>query len=210
MMGKPLIGYTIEAALLAQRIQRLVVSTDDEEIAEIARMHGADVPFLRPSALAQDETPTLPVLQHVLSALNELDGSEPEIIVLLQPTSPLRKAEDIDRAVELLEETGTDSVVSLCLAEHSPYWMMRLEGNRVQSFLENETEYTRRQDVPLIYRLNGAVYVTRRRILMEQNLILGKDTRGIVMDAESSTDIDTRLDFKIAELILKERQNASD
>jgi CMP-N,N'-diacetyllegionaminic acid synthase len=208
LSGKPLIAHTIEAARVARSVQRIVVSTESSEIAEVGRQYGAEVPFLRPSELASDETPTLPVLQHVLAQLEATEGCTPEIIVLLQPTSPLRQAEDIDRAVALLERSGADSVVSLCAAEHHPAWMRRLEGNRVLPFLENEAEYTRRQDMPPVYRLNGAVYVTRRRILMEENRILGLDTRGLVMDAESSVDIDTLLDLKVADLIMQERRNA--
>lgn len=189
-------------------IGRIVVSTDDPVIANTASEFGAEVPFLRPPELARDETPTLPVLQHLLTQLKLSENYEPEIIVLLQPTSPLRRAADIDRAVTLLRQTGADSVVSLCAAEHSPYWMNRLEGDRVLPFLENVPEYARRQDLPPVYRINGAVYATRRRILMEQNRLLGEDTRGMVMDAESSVDIDTPLDLKIAMLILQERQNA--
>jgi CMP-N,N'-diacetyllegionaminic acid synthase len=209
LLGRPLIAHTIEAARAARSVERVLVSTESREIAEIARQCGAEVPFLRPLELARDETPTLLVLQHVLVQLKATEGHAPEIIVLLQPTSPLRRAEDIDKAVGLLEQTGADSVVSLCAAEHHPYCMNRLEGDRVRPFLENVPEYTRRQDLPPVYRLNGAVYVTRRRVLMEDNRVLGEDTRGLVMDAESSVDIDTLLDFKVAALILRERQNAN-
>jgi CMP-N,N'-diacetyllegionaminic acid synthase len=207
LLGKPLIAYTIEAARKACLIGRVLVSTDDPEIAAVATQFGAEVPFLRPPELARDETPTLPVLQHLLSQLKTTENYEPEIIVLLQPTSPLRRVGDIDKAVTLLQQTSADSVVSLCVAEYSPYWMNRLESDRVLPFLENVPEYARRQDLPPVYRINGAVYATRRRILMEQNRLLGEDTRGIVMDAESSVDVDTPLDLKIAMLILQERQN---
>ena len=208
LCGKPLIAHTIEAARAARSIQRVVVSTDSQEIAEVARQYGAEVPFLRPPELAGDETPTLPVLQHVVTQLKATDGSEPEIIVLLQPTSPLRRARDVDKAVALLQLTGADSVVSLCLAEHHPFWMKRLEGDRAVPFLENIPERTRRQDLPTVYRLNGAIYVTRCEILLKQNLLLGRDIRGLVMDAESSVDIDTPLDWKIAVHLTQERQNA--
>jgi len=207
LLDKPLIAYTIEAARKASMIGRVLVSTDNPEIAAVAAQFGAEIPFLRPPELARDETPTLPVLQQVLTQLKSSENYEPEIIVLLQPTSPLRRAGDIDRAVTLLQQTGADSVVSLCAAEHNPYWMNRLEGDRVLPFLQNVPEYSRRQDLPPVFRINGAVYATRHRILMEQNRLLGEDTRGIVMDAESSVDIDTPLDLKIAMLILQERQN---
>jgi CMP-N,N'-diacetyllegionaminic acid synthase len=206
--GKPLIAHTIEAARASNSIQRILVSTESAEIAQIARQYGAEVPFLRPQELARDETPTLPVMQHVLAQLKAAGDTEPEIVVLLQPTSPLRRARDIDAAVAMLQQTQADSVVSLCAAEHHPAWMKRIECGRVLPFLENAPEYTRRQDLPPVYRLNGAVYVTRRRILLEQNCILGRDTRALVMDAESSVDIDTPLDLKIAALIMQERLHA--
>jgi CMP-N,N'-diacetyllegionaminic acid synthase len=209
LSGKPLIAHTIEAARVASSLERIVVSTESPEIAEISRQYGAEVPFLRPSELAGDDTPTLPVLQHVLAELEATEGCKPEIIVLLQPTSPLRRSEDIDSAVALFERSGADSVVSVCAAEHHPAWMRRLEGDRVLPFLENGPEYTRRQDMPPVYRLNGAVYISRRRILMEENLILGQDTRGFVMDAESSVDIDTLFDLKVAALLMQERRNAN-
>jgi N-acylneuraminate cytidylyltransferase/CMP-N,N'-diacetyllegionaminic acid synthase len=207
--GKPLIAHTIEAARSAHSIQRIVVSTESEQIAQIAQQYGAEVPFLRPADLARDETPVLRVLQHVLKELTAVKSHQPEIIVLLQPTSPLRRAEDIDRAVTLLEQTQADSVVSLCAAEHHPAWMKRIEGDHVRPFLENGPEYTRRQDLPPVYRVNGAIYVTRARVLLHENAILGRDTRALVMDSESSVDIDTLLDLKLAELILQERQNGS-
>lgn len=207
--GKPLIAHTIDAARAAHSIQRIVVSTESEEIARVAQQHGAEVPFLRPAELARDETPMLPVLQHVLRELTATEGHQPEIIVLLQATSPLRRAEDIDRAVTLLEQTRADSVISLCAAEHHPAWMKRIECGLVVPFLENGPEFTRRQDLPPVYRLNGAIYVTRARVLLEENAILGRDTRALIMDNESSVDIDTPLDLKLAALILQERQNDS-
>jgi N-acylneuraminate cytidylyltransferase/CMP-N,N'-diacetyllegionaminic acid synthase len=185
-----------------------VVSTESPEIAEVARQYGAEVPFMRPDELARDDTPTLPVMQHVLTQLKTAEGAEPKIIVLLQPTSPLRRANDIDRCVAMLDETLADSVVSVCVAEHHPAWMKRIDDGRVVPYLENGLEYTRRQDMPPVYRTNGAIYVTRPQILQRQNRILGRDTRAFVMDAESSIDIDTPLDLKIAALILRERQNA--
>src|SRR5271154_4754825 len=131
LSGKPLIAHTIEAACVARSLPRILVSEGSPGIAEVGQQYGAEVPFLRPPELASDETPTLPVLQHVLAQLEATESCPPEIIVLLQPTSPLRRAEDIDRAVDLLERSGADSVVSLCAAEHHPAWMKRLEGDRV-------------------------------------------------------------------------------
>lgn len=208
LAGKPLIAHTIEEAKKSKALSRVIVSTDDKEIAKIAKGYGAEVPFMRPRELAADDTPTLLVLQHAVRWLEGNEEAEIDVVVTLQPTSPLRRAEHIDAAVQKLVDTGADSVVSVCLAEHSPYWMKRLEGDRVFPFLPDAPEYTRRQDLPPVYRLNGAVYVTRRDLLVEQGRVLGEDTRAIVMDWESSIDIDTMLDLKLAQLILRERRNA--
>lgn len=203
--GKPLIAHTIEAARAASSIDRIIVSTDDPEIAAVARKFGAEVPFLRPPELAGDATPSLCVMQHALTHLRLAEGCEPEIVVLLQPTSPLRGPSDIDKAVSMLEETGADSIVSVCASEHHPAWMKRVEAGRVYPFLEDGPEYTRRQDLPPVYRLNGAIYVTRPRIVIEENRILGPDTRAFVMNAESSVDIDSALDLQLASVILQQR-----
>lgn len=204
LAGKPLIAWTIEAARQSSRLNRVIVSTDDQEIADVSRKWGAEVPFMRPSALAQDDTPHLPVIQQALSWLETREQYTADIIVILQPISPLRTGEHINQAISLFQETKSDSVVSVCLAEHSPYWMMRLEGNRVYPFLDSAPEYSRRQDLPPVHRINGAIYVTRRHVLMKENRILGEDTRAFVMVPECSIDIDTLLDLKIAEILMKE------
>jgi len=204
--GKPLITYTIEAAQQSQYRLRVVVSTDDEEIAKVARAAGADVPFLRPPDLARDETPMFPVVQHALHWLEQHEGYRPELVVLLQPTSPLRRAEHIDQGVKLLLETNADSVISVCEAEHSPYWMRVLDSEgRVMPFIESQREYLRRQDLPAVYRLNGALLITRRRIIIDEDRLLGDDVRALVMAREDSIDIDDEIDFLLAESLLKRR-----
>lgn len=150
LAGKPLISYTINAALRSEYQLRVVVSTDDVRIAEVSRAAGAEVPFLRPQELALDETPTLSVVQDALHWLKEHEAYEPEIVVLLQPTSPLRTAQHIDEGIRLLLETGADSVISVCEAEHSPYWMWRVDSEgRVTRFMEEGSEYLSRQKLPL-------------------------------------------------------------
>jgi len=204
--GKPLIAYTIEAASETQVIDRVIVSTDDEEIAQIARAAGAEVPFIRPAELARDETPTLSVVQHALRWLKQHEDYQPEFVVLLQPTSPLRTALHIDQAMELLLSTNADSVVSVCKTEHSPYWMKKVdEEGRLSALIEAEKEYTRRQDLPTVYRLNGAIYITRPNVIICDNHLLGNDARAYIMDQKESIDIDTELDFQLAELIIKEK-----
>jgi CMP-N-acetylneuraminic acid synthetase len=188
LLGKPLIAYSIHAALQAHTIHKTVVSTDDESIAGIARHYGAEVPFLRPPHLSTDTATSVSVLQHAVQYLSDAQENREDIIVCLQPTSPLRSAEDIDQAVSLCVRTGADSVVSLCPAEHHPYWMKKVVGNRVYPLMEvDDEQYPRRQDLPPVYQLNGAIYVTRKKI----------------MPRERSIDIDTPIDLKIAELIMK-------
>ncbi len=206
LAGKPLIAWTIEAALKSKYLDRVIVSTDDKKIAAIAKKYHAEAPFLRPVKLAKDKSPTVPVLLHALRWLKSKEGYSPDAIVTLQPTSPLRRAEHIDEALRLFYKTGSDSVASVCRAEHSPYWMIKVTGNRVFPFMKNYSEHKRRQDLPPVYRPNGAVYVTRCGVLMKQKRMLGRDTRAIVMNAESSVDIDTVFDFKLAETFLKEKR----
>ena len=205
VLGKPLIAYTIEAALKAQTLDKVIVSTDDEHIAEVSQGCGAEVPFIRPHHLATDTATTLSVLQHAITALAEQQEYLADIVVCLQPTSPLRSTEDIDAAVRLCIDAGADSVVSLCQAKHHPYWMKKIVDGRISPLMkENENHYTRRQDLPNVYQLNGALYVTRTHVLIEENRVLGKYTAPYIMPPERSIDIDTPDDLKFAAVLLKE------
>lgn len=206
--GKNMIIYTIEAALQSKYKMRIIVTTDDEETAQISKNHGAETPFIRPEELARDETATLPVLQHTINYLKNKEAYYPETIALLQPTSPLRQAKHIDEAFDLFFKNKVDSIVSLCEAEYPPYWMKRIDNDgRVLPFLKYKQQYTRRQDLPKIYRLNGAIYITKVDIIMKSNKLLGNNTKAYIMKKEDSIDIDTYLDFKLAQLILKEKIN---
>lgn len=207
LAGKPLVAHAIEQAEQSTVVSRIIVSTDDIGIAEAAKKAGAEVPFMRPRELAEDNTPTLPVVRHALQWLMQHEKYRPDVVVLLQPTSPLRRAEHIDQGVRLLLETKADSVVSLCEAEHSPYWMKVLdEKGKVKPFIESEDEYPRRQDLPIVYRLNGAIYATWCNIIAEKNKMLGDDIRALVMTREDSVDIDDEIDFLLAELLLVKRR----
>jgi CMP-N-acetylneuraminic acid synthetase len=208
LAGKPLIVWTIEMASACSTLDRVIVSTEDQEIAEIARQYGAEVPFIRPGELAQDDTPDLPVYQHALSWLAEHEGYRPDIVVWLRPTTPLRTVQDVEAAIQLLIETGADCVRSVSLAEHHPYWMKQLDGDRLVPFIDgvDESEYYRRQLLPPAYRLNGAVDVTWCRTAIEKGLLYGGDVRGYVMPAERSIDLDSELDFALAELLLQMRE----
>jgi len=208
LAGKPLIAWTIEVALVCPSLDRVIVSTDDQEIAEIARQYGAEVSFIRPAELAQDDTPDLPVCQHALSWLAEHEYYCPDIVVWLRPTAPLRTVQDVEAAIQLLIETGADCVRSVCLAEHHPYWMNRLDGDRLVTFLDgiDESRYYCRQLLPPVYRLNGAVDVTWCRTVTEKGLLYSGDVRGYIMPAERSIDLDIELDFALAELLLQRRK----
>lgn len=210
LAGKPLVAHTIEAAVQSRWVTRVVLSTDSEEIAEIGRNWGAEVPFLRPAALAADETPMFDVIRHALQMLGR-EGYRPDRLVLLQPTSPLRRAVHIDEALSRFEETvarglAADSLASVCPVEHSPYWMRTVEEGFLQPLL-HAPEYTRRQDLPDVYRLNGAIYVTTPNVV-EGGQILGNRILPYVMRPEESVDIDIELDFAFAEFLLERRESA--
>lgn len=200
LLGKPLIAYTIEEALKSKYLERIVVSTDDVQIAEVSKEYGADVPFIRPAELATDTSPTLPVIQHALKYL-ESEGYRPNFVVLLQPTSPLREVKHIDEAIEKILNTNADSVTTLTEAEIHPYWMCKLDGDRVYPFIETGEQSLRRQDLPSVYRLNGAVIVVKREAIDKK--WQEQDIRAILMEPIYSIDIDTPLDFYIAEKLME-------
>ena len=202
LAGKPLIYYTIKEAKKLPYLDKVVVSTEDVEIAEIARGYGAEV-IKRPEELAKDDTPSLPVFQHAIQYLEDARDYHPQVIVILQPTSPLRTAEDIDRVVEKFLKSGCHSVVSICEIEYPLVWMYTLEEDRLKPVIEGGEDINRRQDAPKVYRMNGAVYVTHRDIIMRENRVLGDDTRAYIMPPEKSIDIDSEIDLRLAELLME-------
>ncbi len=207
--GRPLIAYTIETALAARDLfHRVIVSTDDPEIAEIAQHYGAEVPFRRPDALAGDQVPTLPVLQHGVEFVEKEDGLVLDGVFLLQPTAPLRTVADIEAALQLARQEVCDSVISVVqvYAVH-PILMKRIDGNRLRDYCMTEKEGTRRQDYdPPAYMRNGAIYLTRREVLMNENSIWGRDICPYVMPPERSVSIDDEMDLRLLEIILQEQQ----
>lgn len=207
--GKPLIAYTIEMANAIQHmLYRAVVSTDDPEIESVARRYGGDVPFLRPAELSGDRVPTLPVLQHAVKFVEEQGQTTIDWVLLLQPTTPFRSIEDIDATLALAQQGGCDSIISVVqvFAEH-PIFIKRIENERLLPFNLVEKEGTRRQDChPPAYIRNGAVYLTRRDIIMNANSIWGEVIRPYVMPPERSVNIDGELDLKLAEALIREHQ----
>jgi CMP-N,N'-diacetyllegionaminic acid synthase len=206
LAGRPLLEYAAQVAAAAGVFDRVILSTDSPEIADVGRIAGLEVPFLRPAALAQDDTPMLPVLQHALSAL-AADGWVPDIIVLLQPTSPLRRADHIRGAVTLLQETGADSVVSVVeLPRHlSPDYVMRIENGALRPFLPDGLRVTRRQDARAAFVRDGTVYAFRRDTLERFGDIYGNDCRPLLLPAVDSLTIDSWDDWQAAERLLAER-----
>ena len=199
--GRPLLAYTADAVLQSTRVTRTVVSTDDPAIADVARGLGLDVPFLRPDAMAGAASPDIEW------QMVRAEGFQPDAIVLLQPTSPLRRAEHIDAAIALLEETGSDSVVSVVDVPHhfNPASVMRLDGERLRPFLE-EPSVTRRQDKPRVLARNGPAVLAMRAATVDGGSLYGDDCRPLLMGAEESLDIDTPWDLLLAEYFLGRRR----
>jgi CMP-N-acetylneuraminic acid synthetase len=210
LLGKPLLAYTCEAAKRSKRLTRVMLSTDDEEIARVGKECGIDVPFLRPKELATDETPMLEVLRHVLRTLHDREGYSPGVIVLLQPTSPLRQSEHIDAAIELFDESDADTVVSVIPVPHQflPSSLMKFENDRIVPY-EQGTTILRRQEKPALYARNGpALLVTKSSFILEKGFYDG-NVRPFLMDRESSVDIDGAEDLAYAEYLLSSRRSSS-
>jgi CMP-N-acetylneuraminic acid synthetase len=205
LCGKPLLAYTADAALRAARLNRVVLSTDDEEIAAVGERCGLEVPFLRDPELARDDTPTLLVLLDVLARL-EAGGARYDAVMTLQPTNPLRRSSDIDGSIELLERTGADSVISFVDAgEKHPARMkfVGADGRVLDPPFAERTEGQRRQDLPKIYLREGSIYLTRRRTLVEHRSIKGCDCRAWLVAEDRACNIDTPFDLFLAEQLLK-------
>lgn len=194
LAGRPLIAWTLAAARESVYVDRCVVSTDDAEIAAVASAHGGDVPFMRPPELAHDTSATFDAIQHALENVAGYD-----IVLLLQPTSPLRTGGDIDGALEQLQRHGAPSCVSVVEPAKSPYWSYKVDArNRLVPLLDERLTRLRRQDLPKSYVLNGAVYAARVDWLLHHKDFLGGDTVPYVMPAERSMDIDTAFDLRLA------------
>jgi CMP-N,N'-diacetyllegionaminic acid synthase len=205
-MGRPLLAYTAEAALAARRLARVVISTDDPEIAHVARDCGVEVPFLRPPELSRDDTPSIPVMQDVVRRL-EAEGDRYDATFLLQPTNPLRTSADIDGAIDLLERTGADSVISFVdTGERHPARMKSIDpetGRVLDPPFGEPYEGMRRQELPKLYLRDGSVYLTRRDVLMNENSLKGSDCRAWIMPEQRAWNIDTPFDLFIVEQMLR-------
>jgi len=207
LAGHPLIAYSIIASQLCSKIERTIVSTDSQEFAEIALSYGAEVPFLRPRELAEDDTLDLPVFQHALRWLGEREGYLPDIVVNLRPTSPLRKAEDIDKGIELLiENPEADSVRSVSTPSQNPFKMWRIVHDYLQPVLGSSSDELYNapgQSLPAVYWQNGYVDIARYDTIMAKNSMTGQKILPLVMDDAYPVDIDSLIDFEVAEMFMQ-------
>lgn len=202
--GKPLIAYTIDSASNSKYVNKIIVSTEDQEIAEISKEYGSEI-INRPKELANDNSPTIDAILHAIDSLEEKDYFI-DIVILLQPTSPMRTEEDLDEAIELFMKNDCESVVSVCELEHSPYWSLKIENNYLKPGFGKKYFKMRRQELPTLFLPNGAIFIsTPENIRTYKNFYLDK-TLPYIMSSENSIDIDTELDFKLAEIVLKEKR----
>ncbi len=205
LLGRPLLAYTAEAARSSLRLSRIILSTEDEEIARVGRECGLEIPFLRPAELARDETPMLSVAQHAVRFLEER-GDHFDAICLLQPTNPLRSADDIDACIDLLETSDADAVVTILPvpAEYNPHWVYFQGSDGTLRLSTGEpAPIPRRQELPPAFHREGSVYVTRRESLMERNSFYGARLLGYEMRPERSVNIDTPEDWLRAERLIE-------
>jgi N-acylneuraminate cytidylyltransferase len=206
MCGRPLIAYSIEVLRESKYVDRVIVSTDDENIARAAVECGAEVPFMRPAELASDSSPEVLSWKHALSEAKR-EGTMPDVFVSAPTTSPLRSPGDIDAAVDMLADTGADIVISVTPASRSPYFNMatRDESGRTRLFAKLPGGVERRQDAPPVYDITTVAYAARSQYIMDCGSLMEGDVRSIVVQAERAVDIDTQLDFDFAEFLIRRR-----
>ena len=206
LAGKPLIGYAIEVGLKAPSVDRVIVTTDDAEIADVARKYGAEVPFMRPAELAGDDVPDQPVFQHALKWLETQENYQSQFVLNLRCTTPLKTIQDIETVVQKLRETGCDSVRTMTRVrgDHHPYWMFKERNGLVETFIDglDMTKFNQRQLLPAVYRLNGVVDGAKRAVMMNHPRFWGDSMEIVEIPEARSYDIDTELDFKFLEFIL--------
>ena len=205
LKGKPLIAWTIEAALNSKYIDEVIVSSDDTEMIDISTQYGARTPFVRPKELSGDQAVMPEVVKHGINYLRDVEGKEFEYVILLQPTSPFRNASDIDAAIDFMEQKKASAIVSVSASEHPIEWYNKLPADLSMKgiFKSNSIKLKRSQDFPIYYRLNGAIYICEIEKFFESGTyFLDDNIFAFVMDIEKSIDIDSKIDFKLAEAFL--------
>lgn len=205
--GNPLISYSIVEAKKSKYINKVIVSTDDYKIAEISKKYGAEIPFMRPSELAGDSSRIIDTYCYTINKLKNEFEFNTDILVVLQPTSPLRTVKHIDEAIELFLEKSADSIVSLSEVQHPPYWYKNMdETNKVSDFITMNDTTALRQELPKVYCPNGAIFIFKADMIVKEKQLYTEHSFGYLMSTDESVDIDSLLDFKIAEMIIKERK----
>lgn len=207
LAGKPLIAYAIQTALNSTLIDRVVISTDDAEIAEVAEEFGAEVPFMRPENLAGDDSPEWLTWQHAIRTLETLDdGLRLEMFVCIPPTSPLRATEDVDACIGLLRESDADMVITVKSAERNPYFNMVTldERGQAQLVIPPKQKVFRRQDAPVVYDMTTVAYAGWPEFMLSAGSMFEGKLRAVIVPGERALDIDTEMDFKIAELLMSQ------
>ena len=206
LAGKPLIYYAIQPSLNCSQISHTFVSTEDEEIAQVAKDLGAEV-IPRPLELAQDTTPDLPVLEQAIKFMEQQLHLFPDFIVFLRPTQPLRTKEDIEQSLAVIQETAAESVHTIHEAKEHPYWMNVLdENNQLQPFVPEGWNYARRQDLPKVYKSNGLVDVMTRDLILVKKKKRGDIQQAVITEKERGVDIDSEFDFLLAETYLRQKR----
>lgn len=213
LAGKPLIAWTIEAAKRAESVTRVIVSTDDPEIAEVAKRYGAEAPFLRPAEFATDDAKSVGLLRHALDWLAEQEGYRPDLVVQLKPTNPLRRAEHIDACVRLfLDSPGYDSLITVTKTPAHPLKTWKFDGDALVPFIPEgvfgikEAAKLPRQSLPEAFIQNSCVHVIAPSTILTKGSSVGTKIRGFVMDREDSINIDVAFDFDVAELLMRRRE----
>lgn len=196
--GKPLIAWTVQEAKKSKYIDRVVISTDSKKIAEIGKKFGAEVPFMRPKVLAADEALMSDVINHALGYFDE-EGKPFDLLLLLQPTSPLRTAEDINHAIRMLSSKNVKAIVSVSVTHPHPLWsnVLPVSGS-MKNFLRVAVRNSNRQALPVFYNINGAIYLSYADYFRKNNSFFGRETYAYIMPGDRSVDIDSRIDFELA------------
>lgn len=212
LAGKPLIVWAIEQALAVDRIGRVIVSTDSHEIANVARAHGAEVPFMRPNHLASDQTPEILAWRHALDFLHKTEGAMPEPFISVPTTAPLRLPEDIDACISEYEHSGADVVLSVTRAHSNPWFnMVKLKSDGSFGLIMNSRgDVIRRQDAPNIFDLTTVAYVLSPNYVMTHDTLWTGRASAVIVPAERAIDIDTLHDFEVAEFLTHKRMEAAD
>lgn len=206
--GKPLIAYTIEQAQKSKYIDRVIISTEDKQIADVAKEFNAEVPFIRPEELAADNSSMMDVLAHAIKWMEEEAKFKFDILVLLHVTTPLRTTEDIDNCIKLLVEEGADNVFSVTESYRNPYFNMVEVSKDQKVTLVKEGNFVTRQSAPDVFDMNASIYVWWKDIFKTEKGLFLKKTRIYPMPRERSVDIDEPLDFRIAEMLLRDKQKS--